>query len=88
MKINVTKKDILRGNRRSPQSCPITLALRRSLPEFKYIMVYGSFCILELTEIDLSRKCMTFVRKFDTYGRKAVKPFSFIIPDAKLKRAR
>ena len=88
MKINVTKKDIWKGNRHCNRSCPITLALRRSLPEFKDIMVNGPFCRLKRTEINLPRRCMTFVFKFDAYGRKAVKPFSFIIPDAKLKYAR
>lgn len=78
VKINVTHKDILEGERCMGASCPVALAVKRSArisdiwigptaiesPEFKEV-------------IALPKKAISFIKYFD--GEKKVKPFSFIL---------
>jgi hypothetical protein len=93
MKIIVTKEDIENGERRSAQSCPISLAMKRTFQESGRIVnsiwtKYGHSEIYLQEETDLIRiECMLpneaseFIRNFDYKGE--VKPFSFEVEESK-----
>jgi hypothetical protein len=81
MKVNVTLLDISRGERHSPTSCPIALAVRRALrgtPGVSVSVGTKAVDIQQSTLIESPRLppiARRFIKKFD--GRGVVEPFSF-----------
>lgn len=77
VKVEVTKGDIENGSRSSARSCPISLAIRRTLKTkfsaVTWVMVDGH--VSGFPVVSLNSKTEQFVRFFDL-GLK-VKPFSF-----------
>lgn len=74
--INVTQEDIDKGQRRSPETCPIALAASRILSSKVQVGIIGMYTKQRaITNIPLLAK--QFIIKFDD-GEK-VGPFSFEI---------
>ena len=92
MKICVTKKDILLGNRESENSCPVALALLRNLKK-KYVKLiiavhvqgrlvqvwkeHGRYVVLDLGDTVSKR-----IGRYDMTGR--MQPFAFKIDTSDL----
>ena len=76
VRVEVTAQDIADGKRRISTRCPIALAARRALE----CDVRACWGILELPEgrsAGMTKKCNTFIRRFDS--GETVKPFSFTV---------
>lgn len=79
-KIKVTKKDIKRGEPTDPYSCPIALAVKRTLKVKQVCVTLGLVEFLwKDVEIvaPLPIKAETFIDRFDE--ELEVEPFSFIL---------
>ena len=81
MKIKVTKKDIKNGLPCSDSSCPIALAVRRTLKHREIVTVDSLYVGINGKYSRLSKRAIRFVEKFDS--NEIVKPFEFNI---KLKK--
>ena len=75
MRIEVTDEDIVKGERCSPDLCPVALATSRALGKFVSIPS-GHSAWIEKRLVKLPVEVHEFVRKFDA-GRVPVKAFSF-----------
>jgi len=78
MKINVTLKDILFGIRTSRENCPISLAVRRTIPD-KYIATNVDNIDISYASISLPQRAVKFIDAFDNkqFFNPAILPFSF-----------
>lgn len=78
-KIQITKVNIKKGKPLNVQSCPIALAIKRTLKATNlYVADIIDFTIKnKIYTAGLPIKAIDFIEKFDT-GHK-VKPFSFIL---------
>ena len=86
VKIEITANDIRLGKRGQPTSCPIARAIKRELGDHPKVGGSGSFSIMlggEYQRYSAPDKAGKFVYRFDTDGKDAVKPFSFV---ARLRR--
>jgi hypothetical protein len=76
MKIKVMQKHIAHGERKSPASCPIALAIREQAPEVApNAKVSRAFVRTRNRNYPLSRRAERFVKQFDE--GKTVTPFTF-----------
>lgn len=81
--IKVTKKHINLGESGHPRSCPIALAAIEQLAQEASV----GFSTISFKDTNwlftslhsLPRSAQRFIRKFDKYGKKAVKPFNFYL---------
>jgi len=83
--VKVTEKHIKRGARGSAVSCPIARATRGlfrgydlSVTEDRISVSQGGL-IYEQYNYSISRAGRRFIQNFDNRGRKAVKPFNFVL---------
>lgn len=84
--ISVTQKHINKGRREEPSACPVYFALKDNGID---VSTVGWYTVELLPNnfnnrstknyLSLPRSASRFIEKFDTNGRKAVKPFRFYI---------
>lgn len=79
MKIEVTQADISNGLFAATH-CPVALALRRAYPKRENIHVGPYVMQIGSRNVSTPYKVRAFTRAFDDF--KAVKPFTFEVPDA------
>ncbi len=79
--IEVTQDDIDKGIRNSDTSCPIAKAVRRATGNKKpnAISIVRHKIRVGDSEAPTTKTIKDFIEKFDSVGRKAVKPFSFVL---------
>ena len=87
MIIRVTEEHIMRGIRRDSCRCPVGLAIKEKLKEFKNtgivdvnasrIMIIYNETATDYKWIKTTRNTAKFIRAFDELGNAAVKPFRF-----------
>ena len=80
--VRVTNKEIKKGKKKSSDSCPIALAIKKLYPTYKFSIGLDS-CDFnsEFTRGSYkpSRAAQRFMNRFDEKGRKSVKPFNFVL---------
>lgn len=82
LRVSVTAEDIRLGKRNDCDRCPAARALRRAGITRGWV---GNYWIgetvggLGMSLCDSPIKVRKFIRAFDSFGRKKVKPFSFTI---------
>lgn len=82
IRITVTKLDISQGKPDSQKSCPIALAIQRSLlPSELYVKSLGA--IIENKYFSFPETAVQFIRDFDDLNYIDVKPFSFMLGGVK-----
>lgn len=77
MKIDVTLKDILFGKRRTGLSCPITLAVKRALPDTPIVTGVDEIDVYNKS-FPLPKRAIEFINAFDNkqFFNPAIFPFS------------
>lgn len=78
-KILVTQEDIDKGRRHDPHQCAVAKAVRRTVANKKVVSVTTRIYVGDKAMLILPEKVKDFIQKFDSVGRKAVKPFSFTL---------
>lgn len=73
--VNVTEEDIKNGKRCAPDSCPISLAIKRTIGEGTIVKTGRAWITVNGKDFYHSKKTMDFVRNFDR--EKLVTPFKF-----------
>jgi hypothetical protein len=90
LRVQVTERDVRRGETGSISSCPVARAVRRELDWKRTVVVGGSFLDVGCYETaELPEAVRKFIRLFDFHGEG--KPFSFSVtlrPLRPLHRAR
>lgn len=92
MRVDVTLRDIVHGERGRPGSCPVALAITRKVARGTFVSVGSSRLTLmldwpytktQIAEIGLPGEAMTFIMDFDR-GVAGQQPFSFdiTVPEA------
>ena len=88
--MKVTQTDINKGCRAVNFNCPVARAIRRQYTNCHYCSVYYDATV-EILVIDpktanskmetykLPRSVLRFIKRFDKFGKKAVKPFNFYL---------
>lgn len=80
--IKVTRSCISQGNQENLTSCPIAIASCNQfnlIPGTVRVFEYAICGLDGSDEIPLPRSAQRFIKKFDKYGKKGVKPFNFYI---------
>lgn len=76
MKVEVTKRDIQKGEPGSCRKCPVALAIARATRHKKPVLVTLHCADVSDKLFALPRKAQRFIARFDM-GLGKVKPFSF-----------
>jgi hypothetical protein len=76
--IKITQKHINKGKRRDFNFCPVAIALVDSGFGFAFV-VSGGITVMGHKGISAPRSVNSFLYKFDSKGKKAVKPFNFYL---------
>ena len=83
MKIHVTARDIKEGCRGKVSLCPVARAIQRRLDLIWTAYVTGTRVRISRSgcnrSVNLPHAVSKFVSKFDTEGRRWVKPFTFVL---------
>lgn len=84
MLITVKAKHIKNANKdfNLAKMCPIALALKETFPTKRPVVLYKYATLFDpethlSTCVRLPRSAQRFIRKYDEYGKRAVKPFRF-----------
>ena len=80
--IDVTQEDINKGIKTDVSRCPVAKALRRAIEDAKNVSV-GNKLTFNLQGVlyyaDVPLKILEFINKFDSEGKKAVKPTKAVV---------
>ena len=77
-KIRVTRQDIREGKQEGRYSCPIAIAMKRTIG-LRCRVGCKEASVPHFGPLSLPRKAAEFVNTFDYFGAKRVKPFEFYI---------